>query len=575
MARPNHATLVAALAFVIGLLAGLSLNSSSSSPQRPLSSGATEHSKELALLQKTLDQYRAQSLKNGVLLRGSETGTTGASAAYPLQNGEEAEAEAAVQQQQQSKFQRQQQPTVTMLDALESMADPLAAHKAVRLVLITSAIAGPTLNGGIARAFQSLAMHLAHRGGFKVTVLYAAHPWYGQGNLEHWQEHFAKLNINFVPLTDHNANGKPVKYYGSKLVVRAYRVYRWLRAHEHEFDVASYHDYMGNGYFAAMARRQGLALRAMKLVVQCHSTVQWADELNYRPPRDHNSLAVYHMEERSIEWADIRVSPSRYYLNWLGSSAEGGAVNLARTGINLVQVNTMYPLPAEQRFMPTAKASGHLAFFGRLETRKGLFVFLDALDEAVTRGATPSLVSFIGPDVSVGGQKSTEIIKERSIARAWAFPYVVRSELNSAGALRYLKERNAVAVLPSLGDNSPYTVMEVAAMAISMITSDAGGGKELLQPNAYEEGIVVRAGDPMALATSLVRAMQRGLPPARLRTGLTEAVDNYARLMKAAAALPSPVSLRSPLPPRPTKRVVVGITTHNRPSSAVAAAESI
>ena len=51
----------------------------------------------------------------------------------------------------------------------------------VRICLVTSAFSGPTANGGIARAFYSLASHLAKQPAFNVTVLYAAHPYYAAG----------------------------------------------------------------------------------------------------------------------------------------------------------------------------------------------------------------------------------------------------------------------------------------------------------------------------------------------------------------------------------------------------------
>lgn len=292
----------------------------------------------------------------------------------------------------------------------------------VRICLVTSAISGPTLNGGIATAFYSMARQLASRvdGGreFKVTVLYAAHPYYGRESADYWVQEFAKLDIEFVPL---ERGGR--KHYGPKYIVRSYLIFEYLREREGSFDVVSYHDHMGNGYFTAQAKHLKLAFSKTLLFVQCHSTVRWADELNHRPPKDHNTLGYYYMEQKAIELADARVAPSEYYLRWMVSE---GLYNLNH-GLSFVVQNLLYPIPS-QPHASTMRKSKHFVFLARLEVRKGLLVLLDALDMLAKGPNIPEKLSFLGPDVSVDGKPASRIIRDRAAASKWPFKVCIAGQ---------------------------------------------------------------------------------------------------------------------------------------------------
>jgi O-antigen biosynthesis protein len=454
----------------------------------------------------------------------------------------------------------------------------LPNSKTTRVCLVTSAIAGPTKNGGIAAAFKALAHHMSQvnaqnrRNQFNVTVLYAAHAYYSQGRDRDWISSFAQQGINFVPLP-----GSDIDFYGHKYVVRAYRIFEWLRDHEHEFDVISYHDNMANGYYVALAKHQRLHFLNTFLFVQCHSTVRWADSLNYRPPKDHNTLGYYYMEQKSIEWADARVSPSEYYLKWM---IDEGRYNL-EGGLSFVVQNLMNPLPSlkETRRSITV-LSGHFAFFARLEPRKGLIVFCDSLDILNKQSATSPVkrVTFLGPNVKIESYLASEYIHNRATTGQWKFTYELLHDLDTEQALDFIKVQNAVTVLPTLGDNSPYAVMELLSHNLPMITSDAGGGFELFNDNANIQQVVVPAGDALALADAMHRAATTGIPLLTFKSDPASTRDTYLNLIRAfhAKALVSRDANAPTLSTfQPYQRVVVGITTHDRPHQLFDCVQSI
>ncbi|EDQ89719.1 uncharacterized protein MONBRDRAFT_37025 [Monosiga brevicollis MX1] len=448
----------------------------------------------------------------------------------------------------------------------------------INVLLVTSAIGGPTANGGIATAFLGLARHLRestykNRDLFNVTILYAAHPWYAEGTAERWVAHFANLGINFIPLP-----GSDGDYYGPKLSKRAYRAYEWLRPRQDQFDVVSVPDFMGTGYYMQLAKHLGLAFQHLDFIVQCHSTIRWADELNRRPPRDHNTLAVYYQEEQSLSMADIRVSPSRYYLEWFNEP--GRSYNVSG-GRNLVMQNTLYPLP-EIRPPQTITNARHFVFFSRLETRKGLFVFLDALQLLAksligTPFTEPIDITFLGPDVSAQGQRASRHITA-FMSQQTRFRYRIVDSLPSQQALQYISSSNAVTVMPTLGDNSPYVVLELLALGLPFITTQAGGGVELLKGQDVDK-FVVEANCPDCLMAAMRLAHQGSITGFSFKVDPTKSRNDYVHLFAASGLRgrqkQHALNTQAQQAPSSFPNIFVGITSHDRPDTLLRVIDSL
>jgi len=435
----------------------------------------------------------------------------------------------------------------------------------IRVCLVSSAIAGPTPNGGIGTVFYALARHLADANNdkgrpiFYVTILYAAHPWYGAGKADEWINVFAEFRVRFVPLPPVR-----VRLHGPNLVKRAYRVYEYLRVREHEYDVISYHDFMGVGYYVALAKHLGLNFGRTILHVQCHSTLRWSDELNRRGPKDHNTLAYYHMEQKSVELADVRVSPSLDYIRWLGNN---GHFNLSQ-GTNIIALNTLYPVPA--RSSKTHHKSQHLVFFGRLEVRKGLFNFLDAIDLITANNSVGiTKVSFLGPNSQVGGITATEAIRNR--AKAWPFEVYVNTSLNSSSALAHIRESGGIVVNLASKDNSPYAIMEIIASGLPLIMSRDGGGIEMIKDQL--SSWIVDPKDTVGVADTMARAVTKGIETMEIAFPFHTNVRNYIAMFRSFPGIVGPSTETRPIVS--PFRVLVGITGHNRPDDLVRAVKSI
>ena len=428
----------------------------------------------------------------------------------------------------------------------------------IRICLATSMVAGPTHHGGIATAFYNMARSLAEerRNGvavFNVTIYYAAHPFYAHGKVSYWIQKFAAWKINFVKPSMYEKQ----RYYGSKLVVRSFTALNYFLEHKDDFDIISFPDYFTVGYFTVLAKHQGLAFQNVSLMIQCHSTIRWTDEMNFRPPRGHDTLGYYYMEQKTVELADARISPSKYFLEWMANESHYDF----SSGLSFVIQNLHYPLAQNARFTPKKVNTRHFAFFGRLEMRKGLMVFLEAVDFwlSTADSVKPSMISFLGPDTKIQRQRAVSIIQSHAANKKWNCSLKILTNLDTAQALAYLAG-GVIAVLPTLSDNSPYVLVEMMMKGIPFITSDAGGGPELMKS---KHGIVA-ANDHKALARAMADAAANGLLTNQMAVDPVQTKEDYVDTLISLAALNQRQSREPDVKEKKLFKVAIGVPTYNR-----------
>ncbi len=244
--------------------------------------------------------------------------------------------------------------------------------------------------------------------------------------------------------------------------------YALQELHEkYRFDLAEFAEWGALGFRAVQARRAGLAFADLPLAVKLHSSSQWMREGNRQWLADSAELEVDYCERYAFENADIQLSPSAYMLEYARSI--GWQV---RPDARVVA----YPFP-EAQFIPTAApAAGRpeLVFFGRLETRKGLEVFLRAV-----RDLDPAIaVTFLGRvNRLADGRPATDLIHKELRGRRCK----LLTNYNREQALAYLAGGHRLAVLASLADNSPFTVIECITNKIPFLASNVGGIPELVR----------------------------------------------------------------------------------------------
>jgi glycosyltransferase involved in cell wall biosynthesis len=316
-------------------------------------------------------------------------------------------------------------------------------------------------------------------------------------------------------------------------------VHRYLL--EHPFDVVHVNDCTGDASLALAAKALGTAYRDALFVLALHSPSQWVLELNEVLPTSLLLTAYNYAERLSVRCADVVWSPSRYMLGW----ARDHGFELPRQ--TFVQ---QYSLPgaeglAEVEHDGRRAVPREIVFFGRLEERKGLRMFCNALQlmagEIAARGVS---VTFLGKVQFCGGVPADEYIARR--AADWPFAVRLKTDLDQPEALSYLRGRNRLAVMPSPQDNSPCTVYEALCWGIPFLAARAGGIPELVAEEDADEVLFDPSSD--ALGAALARVLEQGARVARpavaqaeTRRALVALHERWEQLRPAPApAAPQP-----------------------------------
>lgn len=381
--------------------------------------------------------------------------------------------------------------------SLPTNNDELGNSKQMKICISTPDIIGPVRNGGIGTAYAALADALVGAG-HDVTILYLLGEYTENQSIKYWIHYYSIKGIMFIPFArqDTYVIENPGR---SK---KSYEVYLWFKDHGSDFDVIHFPEWLGYGYYSMLAKREGLAFHHTTFVVTTHSPYLWNKIGNHEILNSIEDLEIDFIERESVKLADYVISPSIYMVQWLSDQEWAFPKNV------FIQPNILPSKLKRECYPEHGQSISEVVFFGRLETRKGLELFCTAVDRLlkVYRDKKVS-VTFLGKIGIVNHMKSDTYILQRSAS--WEVPVSILSNKNRDEALEYLKEGGKIAVIASLSENSPYTVLECLGASIPFLTTDVGGIPELI----YEEDRagVCYAPNPNELAQKLLLALTDGM----------------------------------------------------------------
>jgi glycosyltransferase involved in cell wall biosynthesis len=374
-----------------------------------------------------------------------------------------------------------------------SAADHAVDPPGRRICLVTGELSGPDYNGGIGTANRGLALAL-RRHGYQVDVLYTRvsrqEPFCFRGTFEEQVEAYRGLGIRLLCIA-HDGEW-------NDWLAKSHHAMTHLAAggYDHVF----FNDTHGTGYYPLLARRTGSPeLARTSMAVVTHSATQWVAELNQSAITSVEDVRLLEMERRSIELADAVISPSAYLLD----KYRGYGWQLPENTVVLPNL-----LPDEDHRRPLGirhAAVEELVFFGRLERRKGLWLFCEALDR-IKYQLKERKVTFLGRVTQEDGEATSFSLVRRSAA--WPFEVRLLHGFDREQALNYLKTGPRLAVMPSWQDNSPCAILECLHNGIPFIASSGSGGQELLAAACRDDNLFEPTVD--ALCRKLRSALDHG-----------------------------------------------------------------
>ena len=458
------------------------------------------------------------------------------------------------------------------------------ARSPLHILLISYDISGPNLNGGIGTANTNMARLLARE--HRVSMLHAGGEQVSPDsslNFQGWAAHFRQwydVELLALPLISSYR-------YASAIYeqVRSYEVLLWLINNGHRFDIVHFHDWRGLGYYTLLSAQQGHpALQHIRFVTICHSSTLWSAMGHGSMLNSLTALKIDFMERQSIRYSQQLVSPSAYFVQWMSqhqyvfptttptftptptSKAGTGVASAVYVMRNPIVLSATDPGAAaltkpRDKQRPLFVVS-EIVFFGRLEKRKGLDIFLDAVDELLTRlqhssSRLPRITLLGKSSPQASPQLSKRILQLTTLAN-WS----VLTNHSATQATGYLLQPHSgrLAVMPSRSDNSPYTVQEALVYGIPFLASDVGGIAELIDER--DRAASTFRPTPASLTARLEQVMREGFRPARpsfdSAADCREWLDWHTQLQSSAAARP-PIDAALPSP-----LVSVVMATYNR-----------
>ena len=435
-----------------------------------------------------------------------------------------------------------------------------------RVCIATPDILGPVRNGGIGTAFHHLARLLSERG-HDVVIAYVNPNATDTNLMEETRSFYAGFGIAFEPIVPRPADkGLP-----ARVAAWTWALLDWLQARERPFDIVHVSDWHGLGYGPLLAKSLGLAFGTTHFVVHGHGPTLWNVEGNRQLVSTERELGWVFMERRSVELADTLTCGSAHLLGWMG---EAGYALPARS---LVWPNPFpAPDPSPEAAAGRAERDGarleEVVFFGRLEARKGLILFVDAIDRLVRRGRAPGRVTFLGGRAArIDGPGLI-----RDSARGWPVEVRTITEFGSEEAVAYLSQPGRLAVLPSLQENSSLAVTECLHAGIPFVAAATGGTPELVALQDRARALV--APDHIALGERIAELASVPLRAVRPRWDFERSLEVWSRWHAQTAPFEAAVKRfvqRCRFAEAETPLVTVCIVHHERPELVRMAVDSV
>ncbi len=403
-----------------------------------------------------------------------------------------------------------------------------------RVAFVADELLGYAGNGiGTTTTFVSLALA---RMGHDVEILFAGHRTDRQIERE-WQRLYEDAGVRIREVGTSEQKVEPGHFARMRDVEAALRL--------DSPDVVIVQDLGAPAYTALRLRRLGLAFERTSFVVFCHGTRQWITDVSRKVRVLPGALAITVLERASIELADAVVSPSAYLVDWM----RGHGWQLPTQTFVIPHV-TRARATGQRPLAPERANEGRLervAFFGRLEERKGVRPFLAALNALEPELLEQIEVQFLGrPTPPWPVESVEELLSERT--RRAIRRLTFETALDQHEALARLGRSGTLAVMPSYEENSPNTVYECLENRIPFIASNVAGIRELVATEDRTRVLFEPTADGIAEALRRALADGEALRPVRAAFDDGESLRLWEDVLVVPAEPPPPTGATNDTP---------------------------
>ena len=342
-----------------------------------------------------------------------------------------------------------------------------------RVCIVTPDFPGPITNGGVGSACLGYAKVLVDLG-YYVDILFAGPTQ--NGSTSHWTRYYGtEYGLNYIDLGEwcaKNLRQSPPFFLKEEPLLISEKILNYFRSNN-LYSIIFCQDYLGNGFRLLQAKTTTREFDSTNVVIITHSCTKWIREGMCTLPYYPAESIISYMEQVCIRLADWVMHPCNYMKDWISANF------LRPERESVVPYQTTLHSVSKIYSKRTRAGQIDIVFFGRLETRKGLSILLDAL--RLTRNTnTIRSAHFLGKSAKLNGYDAIPQI-ERALSESAIDNHTVQTDLDTESALKFVGSLdNPLVVLPSLVDNMPLAIMELFERDYPIIVSNVGGIPEIV-----------------------------------------------------------------------------------------------
>jgi len=204
---------------------------------------------------------------------------------------------------------------------------------------------------------------------------------------------------------------------------------------------------------------------------------------------------------RWLERSQTRRSARVICPSWVLAGEVAKRWRLPPDSITIVPTGIRHPRTGAGSFPEELRDLEYVLMFGRLERRKGVDTWIDALPEVLA--SRPSLHAvFVGEDTGLDGRSFMDIARERC-GKYWPRLHFL-PELPHA-RLFPIVARSRMVVMPSRSESLANACLEAMALGRPVVATNGTGLSELITDSV--DGFLIDPGDATALAATVRTAV--------------------------------------------------------------------
>ena len=367
----------------------------------------------------------------------------------------------------------------------------------MKICIVTTDLQGFIKNGGVGTAKANLAKYLspAH----SVDIIFCTSPALSKGLKQLMIiEEYRQQNINVSIIT------YPKIFVDSDHIYSyySYLVYLQLKSppgsQSSRYDKIIFPEMHGLGYYSMRAKQLKIDFTSSELITFFHGPSRWHVDFNNGIPTSFKDLMTYYIEKMTCQLAD-RVLFATQYSKQLALKMDYIKPS-AKNAVLLFPFDKPGSDSVEKIEDPTLE---EICFFGRLETRKGIETFLQAVVFINLFNVFKNLkITLIGSFGYINSRPAQDYINE------WMKKENIQLDLitdySKQEAIAYLKTPGKLAIICSKEETMGYTLIECITEKIPYLCSDIAPFVEVrdyLDPKSQN---FFKVGNPIDLLRQIV-----------------------------------------------------------------------